>query len=398
MGKVLSAANRDFKEYRVVARQAQGSAITSFTLALASGCPVPAYKPGQHLVFRLNIDGVQVLRNYSVSGDPSDPHALRIAVKREPAPAGLPLAPPGLGSNYLHDHVREGDVLTAAGPMGDFYLDESSDRPVVLLSGGVGLTPMVCMLHRLVRDTRRTVHFIHACEHGDVHAFGDEVNALAQSREGVYVHFCYRQPTEHDIQAGLFHSTGLLSKAQLQALLPLDDYDFYLCGPSGFMQANWRALRSLGVPENRIQYEFFGPATVLEANDDVRPAMPAALTGAASPHTAAVGRADSHVAKATAAPAPLLASATEDGQVRFLPTDTAVEWDESCASLLELAESAGLSPDFNCRAGLCNTCMSSLVSGEVEYFEPPLDDVPEGQVLLCCSRPVGGPVIIGLKT
>jgi ferredoxin len=146
------------------------------------------------------------------------------------------------------------------------------------------------------------------------------------------------------------------------------------------MQSNWRLLRELGVAKTRIHYEFFGPATVLEAEPE-----PETLAGGTSPTLQA--------RLPVAATTPQSDSAAT--QVQFLPSGTTVDWDESCPSLLDLAEQAGLSPDFNCRAGLCNTCMSDLVSGEVEYFEPPLDEPPAGRVLLCCSRPVG-PVVITL--
>jgi ferredoxin-NADP reductase len=378
-------ANRQFRDYEVVARQAESEVITSFVLAPVGGRAeprpaVPAYRPGQHLVFRLDINGQTVLRNYSVSGDPSSTHTLRIAVKRETAPAHEPGLPAGRGSNHLHDQVQVGDILSAAGPMGDFVLDEDSRRPVVLLSGGVGITPMMCMLHRLVNTTQRRVIFIHACECGSVHAFRDEVLALAQERPGITAHFCYRTPSAADIARSACHSQGLISREQLQALLPLDDYDFYLCGPGGFMQANWRLLRELGVAKTRIHYEFFGPATVLEAEPEAT----------VEPENA--GGSELAVAPQISVPPQSGPAVT---QVQFLPSGTTVDWDESCPSLLDLAEQAGLSPDFNCRAGLCSTCMSGLVSGEVEYFEPPLDEPPAGRVLLCCSRPVG-PVVITL--
>ena len=404
-------ANRQFRDYEVVARQAESEVITSFVLAPIGGAPVagpaergpaeprpavPAYRPGQHLVFRLDINGQTVLRNYSVSGDPSNTHTLRIAVKRETAPAHEPGLPAGRGSNHLHDHVQVGDILSAAGPMGEFVLDEDSRRPVVLLSGGVGITPMMCMLHRLVNTTQRRVIFIHACECGSVHAFRDEVLALAQERPGITAHFCYRTPSAADIARSACHSQGLISREQLQALLPLDDYDFYLCGPGGFMQANWRLLRELGVAKTRIHYEFFGPATVLEAEPEaaVEPENAGVSELAVEPEIPTNGSSPAPQAPVPVATLPPQSSPAVT-QVQFLPSGTTVDWDESCPSLLDLAEQAGLSPDFNCRAGLCSTCMSGLVSGEVEYFEPPLDEPPAGRVLLCCSRPVG-PVVITL--
>jgi ferredoxin-NADP reductase/ferredoxin len=291
----------------------------------------------------------------------------RITVKREPASA--PGLPAGLGSNYLHDYVEVGDVLMAQGPRGDFKLDCASPRPVVLLSGGVGLTPLVSMLHSLTQGSVRRVHAIHACENGDVHALRDEVLDLAKSRHGISAHFIYRAPTDQDRIAALFHSEGIVTKELLQQLLCLDDYDFYLCGPPPFMKAVYALLRDLGVSRARIKYEFFGPATVLEpdckpAGDVVAPAaLPLHLDGAAI--------------------------------VEFRRSGITAVWDASCDSLLSFAENQGLSPAFSCRSGICSTCKSTLISGSVTYFEEPLDEVPEGSVLLCCSKP-HGPVVLDI--
>ncbi|MGE8064602.1 FAD-binding oxidoreductase [Pseudomonas sp. NPDC089569] len=360
-------ASVGFKTFRVIEKHHESAVITSFVLTAVDGASNPGFRPGQYLIVRLALEGgVKVLRNYSLSGDASDPSQVRISVKREPAPFDRPELPPGQGSSHLHDHVQVGDALEIAGPTGTFVLDEESPRPVVLFSGGVGLTPMLSMLHQLSRHSSRPVYFIHACENGAVHAFRDEVLALASRRPGISVHFCYRNPEADDHAQANFHSQGLVSRDTLQRLLPLDDYDVYLCGPRLFMQANWRLLRSLGIAGERIHYEFFGPATILE-KDDVLPAAPAAPVPAA-PQTPT---------------APVEGALT----VEFLPSGTRLAWDQNCQSLLELAEQAGLTPPFNCRAGLCNTCQVSLREGSVEYFEAPLDVPESGRILLCCTRP-----------
>lgn len=366
MGTALHSPG-GFKHYRVIEKNAESALITSFVLVAADGVSQLHFRPGQFLVVRLDLgDGVTTLRNYSLSGDPADPARLRISVKREPAPFDRPDLPAGLGSHYLHDQVQVGDSLEIAGPAGSFVLDEDSPRPVLLFSGGVGLTPMLSMLHRLSRDSSRPVYFVHACENGAVHGFRDEVLALADRRPGITPHFCYRNPTAEDLTHSACHSQGLISRETLQQLLPLDDYDVYLCGPRPFMQANWRLLRSLGIAAQRIHYEFFGPDTVLDEDEVATPAAPIAEP-----------------------PAP------REGElsVEFLPSGKRVAWDPGCHSLLELAEQAGLTPAFNCRAGLCNTCQAPLRQGSVEYFEEPLDMPQDGRVLLCCARPVSAVVV-----
>ena len=352
-----------FRAWRVIEKQPQSAIITSFVLAPADASSRLDFRPGQFLTVRLPLaDGSTLLRNYSFSAGAANSGQVRISVKREPAPFDQSHLPPGRGSNHLHDCVQAGDLLQDAGPFGTFVLDELSHRPVLLLSGGVGLTPMVSMLHSLSGESTRPVYFVHACENGAVHAMREEVLALADRRPGIEVHFCYRNPTAED--RDLYHSQGLISRLTLQQLLVLDDYDVYLCGPRPFMQANWRLLRSLGVARERIHYEFFGPATVLEEDE----------------------------------PAPAAASAPplqEDDtlNVCFLPSGIRVPWDESCHSLLELAEKAGLAPAFNCRAGLCNTCQVRLQEGSVEYVEEPLEAPQHGDILLCCTRPASAIIV-----
>ena len=357
------AARSGFRGLRVVAKIPESSIISSFHLEPVDRDGWHAFQPGQFLVFRIPVAGEQtfILRNYSISGSPACKGGYRITVKREAAPG--PGIPNGQGSCYLHDDIEVGDVLEAAGPRGDFVLDRSSKRPVVLLSGGVGLTPMVSMLHELAAETERRVFFIHACENGDVHALRDEVNGLAALRAGVDVHFCYRFPSDRDAAARSHHSEGVVSRELLQRLLPLDDYDFYLCGPPPFMQAVYRTICDLGVPRHRIAYEFFGPATVLEPMEAVvaRPVAAEPLAGAVT--------------------------------VEFRASGLRAAWDGGAESLLAFAEAQGLSLDFSCRAGICGVCKSILLDGEVDYFEEPLEELGEGEVLLCCSRPKG-PVVL----
>ncbi|RWD98794.1 2Fe-2S iron-sulfur cluster-binding protein [Mesorhizobium sp.] len=362
----VSSRRSGFRELRVVAKVRESATISSFHLEPVEAEGWRPFEPGQFLVFRMPVQGGNdfVLRNYSVSCSPRQQGSYRITVKREAAPgAGVP---DGVGSCYLHDHVEVGDVLLAEGPRGDFKLDGESKRPVVLLSGGVGLTPLVAMLHALA-TTERKVFFIHACDNGEVHALRDELEMISASRPGMTAHFCYRFPTGRDRDAGRHHSEGVVTRELLQRLLPLDDYDFYLCGPPPFMRAVHSILRELGAPRHRIAYEFFGPATLLETPTEQALAEPPPPASAAVPVGAMT--------------------------VEFRKSGRTAVWDSTAESLLAFAEDRGLSPDFSCRAGTCGTCKSRLVSGEVAYFEEPLDEPPAGEVLLCCSKPRGSVVL-----
>lgn len=353
------SAGKGFCKFRVTAVRPESSIITSFYLEPVLPADWRPFSPGQFLAFRLPLPNGPLLRTYSISG-PAQQGQYRISVKREPAAAGFA---PGLGSGYWHDHVKVGGVVEAQGPRGDFVLDRSSDRPVLLLSGGVGLTPMVAMLHDLNQSGRRVV-FLHGCENGEVHALRDEVGTLVAGNPLLTAHFCYRMPTAQDRAEARFHSEGVITRDLLQSLLCLDDYEAYLCGPPAFMQTLYPMLRSLGIAETRIAYEFFGPATVL---------------------------------KDAAEPKPTAHMSQERGAltVRFANTGKEVVWDGAADSLLSFAEDQGLAPDFSCRAGICGTCVTRILSGQVEYFEEPLDELGEGEVLLCCSKPAS-PIVLDL--
>jgi ferredoxin-NADP reductase len=273
--------------------------------------------------------------------------------------------------------VATGDVIHVAPPRGEFFLDEASSRPVVLLSGGVGLTPMVSMLHHLSASGARPVFFIHACENGRVHALGNEVRELAARRPGIRTHVVYRQPSDQDRQRGSFDSEGLVSRALLQQLLAIDDYEFYLCGPPPFMTAVYGLLRDLGVAPSRIAYEFFGPATVLET-----PATALESKAATAPSRAAMPGGRIGSTDTVSAPA-------GDARVTFARSGRRVVWDEAAQNLLAFAEAQGLSPAFSCRAGICGSCATALKSGDVSYIDEPLDPPQSGEILLCICRPRG---------
>ncbi len=359
-----------FRPFRVVDKVRESSVITSFYLEPADAAGWLPFEAGQFLVLRIPEDGPRraVPRSYSVSSSPLHTGRYRITIKREAAPAAD--LPNGIGSCWLHDRIGIGDTITASGPRGEFVLDRQSPRPVVLLSGGVGLTPMVSMLHALAAEPQRLVQFIHACDNGDVHALRGEVLATAASRTGISTHFCYRFPTDVDRTQRRHQSEGVITDDLLTRLLAAVDHDIYMCGPPPFMKAVYGLLRARGIPKERIAYEFFGPATVLEA--DVTATEPIA---APSP--------------AQAKPPP------SDVTVSLRRSSRTLTWDPKAHSLLDHLEAQGLRPDFSCRTGLCATCKTRLVSGEVTYFEDPLDPVEPGHVLICCSRP-NGPIVLDL--
>jgi uncharacterized protein len=338
-----------YEAYRVQRKTKESEVISSFELSRVDKDKVATFMPGQYLTLRLPGD---VIRTYTISSGPSEASHYRISVKREAD---------GQGSTYLHDVVQEGDLIEVFEPRGEFFLNEWSRSPVVLLSGGVGITPMISMLHAL-NDTGRDVMFIHACESGAVHAFGAEVDQIVQQNPRARCIYLYRSPSTHDRATGAFHREGILTRDLLQELVPIQSADCYLCGPPGFMKAAYTSLRELGVGRDRIFFEFFGPSTLLEESS--RP--------------------------------PVETPDVEHRKIAFARSGKTVEWNGSDTSLLELAERHGLNPDSGCRVGVCNTCQCRLLDGTVEYIEAPLEAPPDGYALICVSRPASVQVVLDI--
>jgi nitric oxide dioxygenase len=241
-----------WRPFRIESRQRESEVITSFVLRPEDGGPVLRHQPGQYLTFWLEVPGCHPLkRNYSISSAPGD-ETYRISVKREPH---------GVASNWLHDQGEVGRVLRVAPPAGEFFLNEESPRPVVLLSGGVGLTPMMSMLETIAgRRPDVAVHYVHGTLNGSTHAMKERVRFLARAHPNIHAATFYVEPRPED-RAGIdFDHAGLISVEWLEANTPLREADYYLCGPRPFLRAFVSGLALAGVRSDRIHYEFFGPA------------------------------------------------------------------------------------------------------------------------------------------
>lgn len=356
---------RGTRIFVVDAKEPESETVTSFILAPEDAMPLASFRPGQFLGFQLDIPGRDkpVSRTYTISDSPGDGASYRLSIKREPRPRDKPDVAPGLASNFFHDHVEVGATLKVMAPAGDFFLHEDRDGPVVLLSGGVGLTPMISMLNHLTgQGGRRPVWFIHGVQNGAEHAFGPHVRALAAAHDNVTAHIVYTEPGPDDVEGRDYDAAGFITIPMLESLLPGPDCDFYLCGPPPFMKALFNALLGWGVDESRIYYEFFGPASVLK---------------------------DAPEAKPKAAPKEKPEAARGNGMtVTFRRSNIAVAWDSTLETILDLAEANGIAADFSCRSGVCQTCICDLIEGEIEYIH---DDVyppeEEGKVLICSSVP-----------
>ncbi|NOV01813.1 NO-inducible flavohemoprotein [Paenibacillus planticolens] len=249
----------DFKRFRIVRKVKESDVITSFYLMPEDGAPLAAFEPGQYVSVKVEIPGDEHthIRQYSLSDRPGKPH-YRLSVKREDLVAARPA---GKVSVFLHEMTTEGDVLLLSAPAGDFTLDQQDTRPVVLISGGVGLTPMVSMLYTLAAtNPKRQVTFIHAAQNSLHHAFKRHIEELALQYPAVSFYWCYDKPTASDRAENAFHREGYISLDWLQSVVPTPSASFYFCGPVPFMKAVNSALREWEVPEEDRHYEFFGPA------------------------------------------------------------------------------------------------------------------------------------------
>lgn len=267
-----------YRPFVVDKKVKESEVITSFYLVPQDGGAVADFEPGQYISVKAEIPGEEYtnIRQYSLSDAPGQPY-YRITVKREDAAGDRPA---GKMSNYLHHRVEAGTVLWLSAPAGDFTLDRQDERPVVLLSGGVGLTPMVSMLNTLVKSQpQRRVIFIHAAQNGKLHALRSHVRELEGRNPNLSAYFCYEQPTESDRNDQAYDKAGYIDQAWLQTILPDQDASYYFCGPVPFMKAMNKALRALGVPGSEIHYEFFGPAGQLDEAEDANQ-VEAAIAGA----------------------------------------------------------------------------------------------------------------------
>jgi uncharacterized protein len=362
--EVSSSLDRDawegFKAFRVERRVIENEAgdICSFYLKPEEPFSLPDFKPGQFLTFKFNLpatettDARTVTRCYSLSDQPCA-ERYRITVKRVDAPAGQAELAPGLASNYLHDRVHEGDQLMVKAPSGPFHLIEEPALPLVLIAGGIGITPMLSIINSLLEQkSEREIWLFYGVRNGLEVIMHKTLLVMAQNHPGFHLHLCYSRPTAED-QAGIdYQHAGHVDLPLLQSVLKLGRYHYYVCGPTAMMESIVPGLEALGVPKSDIHYEAFGPATLTK---------PKAVDKDNKPQTS--------------------------WQIEFSKSGKSALWRDTEESLLGFVEAEGIDVDSGCRAGSCGGCQTRIESGEVDYAQEPVVDVEEGHCLLCISRP-----------
>jgi ferredoxin-NADP reductase/MOSC domain-containing protein YiiM len=343
-----------FRPLRVAGIEPESASIFSITLAAVDGEPLPAALAGQFLTVRLQPDAQQpqIIRSYSLSGRPGA-GTYRVSVKQEPH---------GVASTYLRQHVCVGDLLDVAAPRGTFLLAQA-DAPVLLLSAGVGATPVLAMLNALAAEpTQRTVWWLHAARDGENHPFAEEARELIARLPAGRSFISYSHPRSVDRPGIDYTLSGRLGLERIRELEPPQDADAYICGPAGFMRDMTAALEACGLSSSRIHTEVFG-------------AMAAITPGV--------------VAEPTRAPhQPAHAVGGEPGpSVSFARSGLTVPWHPGYGTLLELAEACDVPVRWSCRTGVCHTCETALLAGRVDYFPEPVEPPAEGSALICCSTP-----------
>jgi ferredoxin-NADP reductase/MOSC domain-containing protein YiiM len=348
-----------FRQLAVTTITPESADVLSLTLQSPDGQQLPAALPGQYVVLRLQrtAAGPPLFRSYSLSGTLST-ESYRISVKIEPN---------GAAGTYLRERVRVGDTIDVCAPRGSFIL-QSGERPVVLLSAGIGASPVLAMLHALAaaRSTR-SVWWLHAARNGQHHPFAAEVRRLLLALASGRRYVCYSRPGSPDKLGEDFDAIGHLSRSVFDQVGVPRDADVYLCGPTPFMADMKGALASMGVVPERIHVEMFN------GSESITPGVVGAVTRAA------------HLPNDDANTGPL---------VSFGRSGIAAHWKASAyQSILELAEACDVPVRWSCRTGVCHTCESGLVSGEVVYGPEPLEKPADGNLLICCSQPTRDVVI-----
>ena len=250
-----------YREFVVDKKVDESTSITSFYLKPKDGEPIADYQAGQYLTLKAEIEGEKYahIRHYSLSDAPGKGY-YRISVKREDSVNGQP---EGIVSNYLHNNIQTEDTLLFSAPAGDFMLSPSN-KPIVLLSGGIGMTPLLSMLITTTdKEPNRDITFIHATQNSEVHAFKEYVSELAKNNPHVYSYVAYDSPTEEDKKEKRYDREGFVDLDWLKKIMPSNDVDFYLCGPLPFLNAMVRHLNQWDVPKDQIHFEVFNPVAIL---------------------------------------------------------------------------------------------------------------------------------------
>ena len=345
------------RKFAVAKKNVECDDVCAFYLKPHDGRALPAFKPGQYLTFQLDLPGRDkpLVRCYSLSDCPHQRDYYRVTIKKEKAPPDRPDLPPGAASSYFCDTVKEGDILNVKAPTGHFFLDMSRTNPIVLIAGGVGITPMLCMANAIIASgSKREAWFFLGARNRREHIHKAELEKIAAENDNIHLHVCYSKPGPDEVKGRDYQHEGRVSVELFKELLPSNNFEFYLCGPGAFMKSITDGLEAWGVPDADVHFEAFGPATVK---------------------------------KKAVAPTPEETTHLAKINVTFGRSNKTVRWEPSAGNLLEFAQAQGVKIDSGCCAGGCGTCLVAIKSGEVTYLKKPDAEPDAGTCLTCICRP-----------
>ena len=352
--KQVKLAWNGFRKFKIISKVKETDDITSFYLSPHDGRELPGFLPGQFLTFQIPVpnQAQPVIRCYSLSDSPFHSDRYRVSIKRVPAPRDNPSAPPGLISTHFHDVLNENDIVDVKAPSGHFSMSMTKSSPVVLLAGGVGITPLLSMLNAITEmASQREVWFFLGVRNKKEHVMKEHLEMVARENENVRLNVFYSAPAETDVLSEDYHVKGRVNVENIKVILPSSNFDFYICAPPPMVKDLRKDLADWGVPKKNIHFEAFGPATVKGCKADT-------------------GKGD---------------SAKID--IQFEKSGKTLTWDSKAASLLDFAEANGVPIDSGCRAGNCGTCLTAIKDGKVELVGEPGSKPEEGSCLACISIP-----------
>jgi hypothetical protein len=345
------------RKFTIARKNPECDDVFAFYLKPHDGRPLPAFKPGQYLTFQLDLPGRDkpLVRCYSLSDGPHQKDYYRVTIKKEKAPPDKPDLPPGAGSSYFADVVKEGDILNVKAPTGHFCLDMTKMNPVVLIAGGVGITPMLSMANTIAASgSKREAWFFFGVRNQREHIHKAELEKLAAENDNIHLHVCYSKPGDKDVRGRDYHHEGRVGIELLKELLPSNNFEYYLCGSGAFMKSLTDGLEAWGVPDKDVYFEAFGPATVKKKT--------AAPTVEETAHLAKIN-------------------------ITFGRSGKTVRWEPSAGNILEFAIAQGVKIDSGCCAGSCGSCVVAIKSGSVNYLKKPDMEPEAGTCLTCVCRP-----------
>ncbi len=353
------------RKFRIISKKQENKCgdICSFYLAPHDGGSLPPFSPGQFLTFELAIPGQAkpVVRCYSLSDSPATLKTYRVSIKRIPPPRDASIdLPAGLSSGFFHSSLKEGDVVDVLAPSGQFVLNLQSERPVVLIAGGVGLTPVLSMLKWLSdKNSHRETWIFYAARNGEDIAFQDEIRKIVAQHDNFHAVFAYSRPTADCVEGVDFDCAGFVTTDLLKQYLNSSNYEFYICGPPPMMEMLTAQLSDWGVPDEDINFEAFGPASVKKIK---------------------------HVSSEQD-------TGDKELTVEFARSGKSVTWTTAHGTILDLAEENGVTISCGCRAGNCGTCATAVKSGNVSYVAKSANAPAHGTALVCIAQPDGDLVL-----